>query len=82
MATIGGSVLDPAIAGCNFGHIEQSFEKIEGSPGPDVLAGDSGPNVLLGRGGMTPSTGAAAPIAASAAGANRATSCESTASVP
>jgi Ca2+-binding RTX toxin-like protein len=50
-ATIGGTVLDPNVAGCDAGHIEDSVEKIEGSPGPDVLTGDEGPNTLLGRGG-------------------------------
>lgn len=50
-ATIGGPVLDPDVAGCNAGHIEDSAEKIEGSSGPDTLTGDSGPNTLLGRGG-------------------------------
>jgi Ca2+-binding RTX toxin-like protein len=50
-ATIGGTVLDPDVAGCNAGHIEDSVERIEGSPGNDVLSGDEGPNTLLGRGG-------------------------------
>ncbi|HEY5053758.1 MAG TPA: calcium-binding protein [Solirubrobacterales bacterium] len=50
-ATIGGSVLDPDIAQCDAGHIEHSVEKIEGSPGPDILVGDETPNTLLGRGG-------------------------------
>ncbi len=50
-ATIGGAVLDPDVSGCNAGHIEDSVEKIEGSPGPDILTGDEGPNTLLGRGG-------------------------------
>jgi Ca2+-binding RTX toxin-like protein len=50
-ATIGGAVLDPDVAGCNAGHIEGSVEKIEGSPGNDILTGDEGPNTLLGRGG-------------------------------
>jgi Ca2+-binding RTX toxin-like protein len=50
-ATIGGAVLDPDVPGCNAGHIEDNVEKIEGSPGPDILVGDNGPNTLLGRGG-------------------------------
>jgi Ca2+-binding RTX toxin-like protein len=50
-ATIGGTVLDPDVAGCDAGHIEDSVEKIEGSPGNDVLSGDEGANTLLGRGG-------------------------------
>jgi Ca2+-binding RTX toxin-like protein len=50
-ATIGGAVLDPDVPNCNAGHIEESIEKIEGSPGNDILAGDEGPNTLLGRGG-------------------------------
>src|SRR5215218_4751551 len=50
-ATIGGLVLDPDISGCTAGRIAHSIEKIEGSPGPDVLSGDGGPNTLLGRGG-------------------------------
>ncbi|HEX3609987.1 MAG TPA: hypothetical protein VHU14_10035 [Solirubrobacterales bacterium] len=50
-ATIGGAVLDPDVSGCNAGHIEDSVEKIEGSPGNDILTGDEGPNTLLGRGG-------------------------------
>ncbi len=50
-ATIGGAVLDPDVSNCNAGHIDASTEKIEGSPGPDILTGDNGPNTLLGRGG-------------------------------
>ena len=50
-ATIGGAVTDPDVSGCNAGHIEDSVEKIEGSPGPDILIGDEAPNTLLGRGG-------------------------------
>jgi Ca2+-binding RTX toxin-like protein len=50
-ATIGGAVTDPNMPSCNAGHIEDSIEKIEGSPGPDILIGDNGPNTLLGRGG-------------------------------
>lgn len=50
-ATIGGGVLDPDVNGCDAGSIDDTIEKIEGSPGPDVLVGDDGPNTLLGRGG-------------------------------
>ena len=50
-ATIGGAVTDPNVPNCDAGHIEDSIEKIEGSPGPDILTGDEGPNTLLGRGG-------------------------------
>jgi Ca2+-binding RTX toxin-like protein len=50
-ATIGGPVVDPDVPACNAGQIDASVEKIEGSPGPDVLTGDSGANTLLGRGG-------------------------------
>jgi Ca2+-binding RTX toxin-like protein len=50
-AMIGGAVFDPDVSGCNAGHIEDSVEKIEGSPGSDFLTGDEGPNALLGRGG-------------------------------
>jgi Ca2+-binding RTX toxin-like protein len=51
MATIGGPVTDPDLGECNAGSIDVSVEKIEGSPGPDVLIGSEGPNTLLGRGG-------------------------------
>ena len=50
-ATIGGAVTDPDVGGCNPGHIDSSTEKIEGSPGDDILSGDNGNNALLGRGG-------------------------------
>lgn len=50
-ATIGGAVTDPNVPSCDAGHIEDSVEKIEGSPGPDILTGNNGPNTLLGRGG-------------------------------
>ncbi|HET9198417.1 MAG TPA: calcium-binding protein [Solirubrobacterales bacterium] len=50
-ARIGGSVGDPDVADCREGRIAHGTEKIEGSPGPDVLAGGGRPNVLLGRGG-------------------------------
>lgn len=50
-AEIGGRVTDPDVRNCNAGRIDGSIEKIEGSPGPDVLIGDNSANVLLGRGG-------------------------------
>lgn len=50
-ATIGGAVLDPDVGSCNAGRIENSVEKIEGSPGDDILIGDDSSNTLLGRGG-------------------------------
>lgn len=50
-ATIGGAVLDPDAGSCNAGRIEDSVEKIEGSPGPDILIGNDQANTLLGRGG-------------------------------
>ncbi|HEY5976644.1 MAG TPA: calcium-binding protein [Solirubrobacterales bacterium] len=51
VAKIGGAVSDPDVAACTQGRIDGSVEKIEGSPGPDLLFGSSGPEVLLGRGG-------------------------------
>lgn len=50
-AQIGGSVSDPDVRNCNAGGIDGTVERIEGSPGPDVLIGDNTPNTLLGRGG-------------------------------
>jgi Ca2+-binding RTX toxin-like protein len=50
-ATIGGAVRDPDIGNCNMGRIDGTVERIEGSPGPDVLIGDNSANTLLGRGG-------------------------------
>ena len=50
-ATIGGAVLDPDVGDCNSGRIENSVEKIEGSPGDDILIGNDSSNTLLGRGG-------------------------------
>ena len=66
-ATIGGAVTDPDVDNCNAGHIDSSVEKIEGSPGPDILTGDEGPNTLLGRGGDDRLDGRAALTTASAA---------------
>ena len=50
-ARIGGAVRDPDLATCTAGRIARGTEKIEGSPGPDVLIGSAGANTLLGRGG-------------------------------
>lgn len=50
-AEIGGAVVDPEVAACAPGRIARGTEKIEGSPGPDVLIGAARDNVLLGRGG-------------------------------
>ena len=50
-AKIGGAVVDPEAEGCTPGRILAGTEKIEGSPGPDVLVGNGGANTLLGRGG-------------------------------
>lgn len=50
-AQIGGAVVDPDLAECAPAHIARGTEKIEGSPGPDVLLGAARDNVLLGRGG-------------------------------
>jgi len=50
-ARIGGAVSDPDVPECTPGRIARGTEKIEGSPGPDVLIGGAGANVLLGRGG-------------------------------
>jgi Ca2+-binding RTX toxin-like protein len=50
-AKIGGAVSDPDVPGCAAGWIARGSEKIEGSPGPDVLLGNAAANTLLGRGG-------------------------------
>jgi Ca2+-binding RTX toxin-like protein len=82
-ATIGGAVEDPDVAGCDAGHIDSSTEKIEGSPGPDVLSGDGGPNVLLGRGGDDRLDGAGGDDSCiGGSGSDQATSCETVDSVP
>jgi Ca2+-binding RTX toxin-like protein len=78
-ATIGGAVLDPDVAGCNAGHIEDSVEKIEGSPGNDILTGDEGPNTLLGRGGDDRLDGKGGfDDCVGGAGSNETTNCEYT----
>jgi Ca2+-binding RTX toxin-like protein len=82
-ATIGGAVIDPGAPNCNAGHIDPSIEKIEGSPGPDILAGDGGPNVLLGRGGSDQLDGKGGHDTCIGGGSHdRARNCEQTASVP
>ena len=82
-ATIGGPVLDPDVANCNAGHIDHSIEKIEGSPGPDILIGDGGPNTLLGRGGNDILDGmGGSDDCIGGGGVDQATNCEMTASVP
>jgi Ca2+-binding RTX toxin-like protein len=82
-ATIGGAVLDPDVTHCHAGHIDPSIEKIEGSPGPDILIGDNGPNVLLGRGGDDKLDGAGGnDTCIGGSGHDEAQSCEKTASVP
>jgi Ca2+-binding RTX toxin-like protein len=60
-ARIGGNVSDPDLAGCRAGRIARGTEKIEGSPGPDILAGSAGPNTLLGRGGVDRLDGGGGP---------------------
>ncbi len=82
-ATIGGAVLDPDVHNCHAGHIDHSVEKIEGSPGPDILIGDGGPNVLLGRGGDDKLNGMGGNDTCIGGGGNdQAVNCEQTASVP
>jgi Ca2+-binding RTX toxin-like protein len=82
-ATIGGSVVDPDVSGCDAGHIDSSTEKIEGSPGKDILNGDNGPNVLLGRGGNDHLDGKGGnDTCIGGGGHDHATACEYTASIP
>jgi Ca2+-binding RTX toxin-like protein len=82
-ATIGGAVTDPDGGSCNAGSIDSSTEKIEGSPGNDVLAGDNGPNTLLGRGGNDKLDGkGGADDCVGGGGNDSATACEKTASIP
>jgi Ca2+-binding RTX toxin-like protein len=82
-ATIGGAVLDPDVTNCDAGHIDPSIEKIEGSPGPDILIGDGGPNTLLGRGGDDQLDGMGGQdTCIGGSGGDQATNCESTASIP
>jgi len=82
-ATIGGAVLDPDVAGCDAGRIDSSVEKIEGSPGPDVLIGDDTANVLLGRGGNDRLEGRGGnDTCIGGGGRDQASGCEQAASVP
>ena len=82
-ATIGGAVTDPDVGNCNAGHIDDSVEKIEGSPGNDILTGDNGPNTLLGRGGNDRLDGKGGfDDCVGGAGSNEITSCEYTDSGP
>jgi Ca2+-binding RTX toxin-like protein len=82
-ATIGGTVTDPDGGGCNPGHIDSSTEKIEGSPGNDVLTGDNGPNTLLGRGGHDKLDGKGGfDDCVGGGGHDSATDCEKQASIP
>jgi Ca2+-binding RTX toxin-like protein len=82
-ATIGGAVTDPDVGGCNAGHIDSSTEKIEGSPGNDILTGDNGPNTLLGRGGDDKLDGmGGVDDCVGGGGHDTATKCEQTASIP
>ncbi len=82
-ATIAGPVLDPDVSSCNAGHIEASVEKIEGSPGPDILAGDEGPNTLLGRGGNDRLDGRGGfDSCVGGSGSNEITNCEYTGTGP
>jgi Ca2+-binding RTX toxin-like protein len=82
-ATIGGEVTDPD-GGCGTpGHIDSSTEKIEGSPGNDILTGDNGPNDLLGRGGNDKLDGKGGFDDCNGGGGNNtAVNCEKTAQIP
>jgi Ca2+-binding RTX toxin-like protein len=82
-ATIGGAVTTPGVGGCNPGQIDSSTEKIEGSPGNDILTGDDGPNTLLGRGGNDKLDGkGGADDCVGGGGSDSATNCEKEASIP
>lgn len=82
-ATIGGEVTDPDGGSCNAGHIDSSTEKIEGSPGNDILTGDNGPNTLLGRGGNDKLDGKGGVDDCNGGGGNNtAVNCEQTAQIP
>jgi Ca2+-binding RTX toxin-like protein len=77
MAKIGGAVTDPDVADCTAGRIVRGTEKIEGSPGPDVLAGNAAANTLLGRGGADWLDGRGGPDRCiGGRGGNRARHCE------
>jgi len=82
-ATIGGEVKTPGVSGCNPGHITDSTEKIEGSPGNDILTGDNGPNTLLGRGGNDKLDGKGGfDDCVGGGGHNTAVNCEKEAQIP
>jgi Ca2+-binding RTX toxin-like protein len=82
-ATIGGAVLTPGVGHCTPGHITDSTEKIEGSPGNDWLIGDNGPNTLLGRGGNDKLDGKGGnDTCIGGGGHNSATNCEKEAQIP
>jgi Ca2+-binding RTX toxin-like protein len=82
-ATIGGAVTDPDGGSCNAGSIDSSTEKIEGSPGNDILTGDNGPNTLLGRGGNDKLDGKGGVDDCNGGGGNNtAVNCEETAQIP
>jgi Ca2+-binding RTX toxin-like protein len=82
-ATIGGTVTDPDVSNCDAGHITTSTEKIEGSPGNDILTGDNAPNTLLGRGGNDKLDGKGGFDDCVGGGGNdTAVNCEKTASIP
>jgi Ca2+-binding RTX toxin-like protein len=82
-ATIGGTVTTPGVGNCTPGHITSSTEKIEGSPGNDILTGDNGPNTLLGRGGNDKLDGKGGfDDCVGGGGHDTATNCEKEASIP
>jgi Ca2+-binding RTX toxin-like protein len=82
-ATIGGEVTTPGVGGCTAGHIDSSTEKIEGSPGNDILTGDNGPNTLLGRGGNDKLDGKGGfDDCVGGGGTNTAVNCEKEAEIP
>jgi Ca2+-binding RTX toxin-like protein len=82
-ATIGGSVIDPDTGGCTPGRIDPSIEKIEGSPGPDILTGDAAANTILGRGGDDQlNGGGGGDTCIGGGGTDSATACADVASVP
>lgn len=82
-ATIGGKVFTPGVANCTPGHITSSTEKIEGSPGNDILTGDNGPNTLLGRGGNDKLNGMGGfDTCIGGGGNNTAVNCEKEAQIP
>ena len=82
-ATIGGEVTDPDGGCATPGHIDSSTEKIEGSPGNDILTGDDGPNDLLGRGGNDKLDGKGGVDDCNGGGGNNtAVNCEQEAQIP